>query len=264
MISKFLMNFSVITVVTANAGLGFANLPFGQARDVPDKSTPLGVDVVTETVSIDDLPVAKDAQKEYEPYLDGIALENRLKGDIDGDGKDDIVAWKEFAHDGRGSYYQLIIIGSDGTLLWKGPKDKNINNRMVFGDWDTGISMPQVLADIDGDCQVELLAPVASSEMSPQYFKRLKWDKNMMVALQDAILMRSKRDSKDYIWVKNYKGNGLNTGWVMNLYPAKVANEAKADIVYMDRYGNATFNKVLIKFNSKGATIKRVIKKGSI
>ncbi len=143
--------------------------------------------------------------------------------------------------------------------MWNGPKDRNINNRAVFGDWDVGISMPQALVDIDGDCKVELLAPVASSALSPQYFKILKWDDSMMAAQKDRILMRSKSSSKRYLWVESYKGNGLNTGWIMNMYPADYVNEVKADFVYMGRYGNATFKKALLKFDSKGGVGEKFI-----
>ena len=260
---RVIFTITIASTLFSYARFDYINVPFFKEHSKLD-SLPLGVDMVTQNVNIDDLPIAKDAQKEYEPYLGDIPLENRLKVDINCDGKKEIIVWKKFAHDNRGNYYQLMIFDFGGTLLWEGPKEKNINNRLIFGDWDIGTSFPQVLADVDGDCQLELLAPIASSELSPQYFKRLKWDKDMMVALEDAILMHSKSNSKEYIWVENYKGNGLNTGWVMNLYPTKHINEAEADTVYMDRYGNATFNKVLLEFNPKGASVKRVIKKGSI
>ena len=248
---KLLTTLFVLGGVNLYAGFGLADIPL-----LP-RDSDAGVE--SKVISIDDLPVEKDAQEIYEQYLDGVAVEDRLKGDINCDGKEDIIAWREFATDKRGSYYQLIVVGGDGNLLWEGPTDKNINNHLIFGSWDVGISFPQVLADIDEDCGPELLAPVASSEFEPQYFKRLKWQKNLFVAQKDAILMRSKNNSKRYIWVEKYNGSGLNQGWVANLYPTKCINEAKADIVEMDKHGNATFKKVILEFDSKGARVKKVL-----
>ena len=268
MIKKMMFGISISTTIFLNAGLNYEYSPFvsgasatqEDTNNANDTSLPLAVDTNTKILSVDDLPVDKDAQNEYEPYLDGIALENRLKGDIDGDGKDDTVAWEEFANDDMGHYYQLLVIGSDGTLIWKGPKDKNIDNNTVFGSWDIGVSLPQALVDIDGDCKAEILAPAPTSDVSPQYFRILKYDSGMMVALKPKILMVSNSNNKKFVWIKDYKGNALNTGWIMNLYPTNSIHMAKADIVYMDKQGNATFKKALLEFNPHGATVKKWLK----
>ena len=260
---KNILFFISISTIFLYSGLNYEYAPFIPGAVVDKNSNgdyAPAVDIVTKRVSVNELPVDPNGQKNYELYLSGVALENRLKGDIDGDGKVDIVAWKEFASDNIGTYYQLIVVSSDGTLIWKGPKDKNINNNTVFGSWNIGVSIPQALVDIDGDCKAEILVPAPISDVSPQYYRILKYDSDMIVALKPKILIASMSNKKRFVWIKKYKGNGLNIGWVMNLYPNDSIHTAKADIVYMDRYGNATFKKAILKFYPNGASVVKWLK----
>ena len=74
-----------------------------------------------------------------------------ISADIDNDGRKETVQWRKFDSSNLGSYYQLRVIDDDGRVLWKGPKEKNDSNPYVFSSLDIGISLPQVLVDINGD-----------------------------------------------------------------------------------------------------------------
>jgi len=199
------------------------------------------------------------ATKDYSPYLDGIPLENRLIGDVDGDCKPDIVTWEEFAEDSKGSYYQLSVYGKYGTLKWQGPKERNPKNQLIFGSWDIGTSMPQVLIDLNGDCKNELIAQMPSNDISPQYFKIISWDKGCMAANEPKILMTN--DLKHFKWIKSYPKNRIDGTWVMNLYPTNKAQVVKADVISMDKRGNAKMGQVLLKFNKNSVVVQKWIKK---
>lgn len=191
------------------------------------------------------------AQKiRYRGHIDG-----KLQGDIDNDGKMETIAWRKFASTDLGDYYQLMVLDDDGSLLWVGPHTADELNPMVFFELDTGSSLPQVLADFDQDGKVELLAPMAQSDVSPTYYRKLRWKGNGFEALMQNALMLQKGSRTRFEWKAVLRSSGI---WVSKMAPAS-NGLVRAEITQLGEDGSFASGEVLIQFVPGGALIRKVI-----
>ena len=186
-------------------------------------------------------------------------LNSTLKGDIDGDGRNEIITWNKFATSDLGDFYQLKIYDNNGQLLWQGPKVEDTENPYIFGRWDFGESMPEALIDIDNDGQAELLAPSPTSDVSPIYYRIFSWNGRRLVNRRPAVLMRSKKDLNHFIWVNPYPGDGTQGSWVSSLEQGNSAQDAIATVTQMQANGNSQEGKARLFFNSYGAKVLKWI-----
>ena len=64
---------------------------------------------------------------------------------------------------------QLFVLDSKGATLWEGPRVKDRKNRepFLFGAFIDGCSLPEIVADIDGDGKVEMLSTAPVSDVAP-------------------------------------------------------------------------------------------------
>jgi hypothetical protein len=186
--------------------------------------------------------------------LEMIPEKNRLKGDIDGDGMNETVAWKKFKTTDLGDFYQLFVFDDDRRLLWKGPAVADKENRYVFWNWDFGESLPEALLDVDGDNQAELLAPSPQSDVSPVFYRILAWNGRRFVERRPGVLMRSTRDPSRFIWVNPYPGEGDRGAWVSRIIPQNSIHRARAEVTEANR-GGYRMGEALIRFMPWGARI---------
>lgn len=184
------------------------------------------------------------------------SFDGKLYGDIDGDGKDEIVGWKKFATTDLGDYYQLLVVDDDGALLWKGPKEKSESNPYIFSSLDIGVSLPALLFDVDNDGYVELLAPQLQSDVSPTYFKKLRWNGTSFEPLLSNALMLSSSDSDRFIWKKTSQPYGI---WVSRLTPYR-DGLFKADVTAYRQGQNVKSGVALLRFNREGASVSKWLK----
>ncbi|MEX2578450.1 MAG: hypothetical protein WD342_05270 [Verrucomicrobiales bacterium] len=132
-----------------------------------------------------------------------------LSVDLDGDGKIERVAWEEFANtEDHGSYLQLVVYDAGGNAVWKGPSEVNPENPLVFGEWHFGVSVPEIVADIDDDGAIELLAPAPQSDVSPTLFRVLRWADGAFFPVKQAALLESPRGSGSFLWSEEEKWEG--------------------------------------------------------
>ena len=111
------------------------------------------------------------------------------------------IDWVKFAEtEDEGIFYQVRVTAKDGGLLWEGPKVADIENPLVFGDWHFGLSLPDLAADIDGDGIVEMLTPAPQSDVSPTYFRVLRWKGGRFVPAPSGLLLESPKGSGKYPW----------------------------------------------------------------
>ena len=195
-------------------------------------------------------PLPKPRKSRYSGHIDG-----KLQGDIDNDGKMETIAWKKFASVDLGDYYQLLVIDDDGSLLWKGPKKKDDGNPFVFFSLDFGVSMPQVLLDFDHDGSLELLAPVPQSDVSPTYYRKLRWRGGYFEPLLSNALMLSSAGSNRFVWKTTLKSYGT---WISKLAPYR-NGLTKADVTQYNKDGSVNMGVALIRFDRKGAVVSRWI-----
>ena len=195
--------------------------------------------------------VPKQKANRYSEPVDG-----KFRGDIDGDGKEEIIAWKRFGATQMGNYYQLFVLDDDGSLLWEGPKEKDEGNPLVFSSLDFGISMPQLLIDFDHDGSMELLAPLPQSDVSPTYYRKLRWRKTYFEPLLSNALMRSSPGSNRFVWKATLKSYGT---WVSKLEPYS-NGLIKADVTEYSNDESVRMGTALIRFDRKGATVEQWLK----
>ena len=196
------------------------------------------------------LPATKKKRR-YTGHIDG-----KLRADIDRDGKNETVAWKKFASVDLGDYYQLFVIDDDGSLLWEGPKKQDYEDPLVFFYLDFGLSLPQLLMDVDQDGFMELLAPMAQSDVSPTYFRKIRWRGSYFEPLLSSALMQSASQPKHFGWKTTLKSYGT---WISKLAPYG-NGLVKANVMKYKKNESVRTGTALIKFDRKGATVERWLK----
>jgi len=183
---------------------------------------------------------------------------NHFMADLDEDGRDEIVRWKRFDQSELGDYCQLLVYDDDGRLLWRGPKEADTDNRYIFGSWDFGVSMPEIMLDTDGDGRPELLAPSPQSDVSPLYYRILGWNGKRFVDRRPAVFMYDPERTDRLTWVNPWPRNE-RAGWVSKFSDAGPGNTATAEITYPDGRGEYKLARARVKMDPYGAKVLRWI-----
>ena len=186
-------------------------------------------------------------------------FEGELTADIDGDGKTEMMQWNKFISTEAGDYFQLRVIDDDGELIWKGPKRAEDNNPYVYSALDYGISIPQLLMDIDGDGYVELLAPELQSDVSPTAYRMLRWQGNRFEILPSKVLAPKRANLDFFYWTDRDKTTDI---WVsqLNRDPLHPNNIVKVSVTQYDSRKSAQNGIALIRFEQAGAKVLKWIK----
>ncbi len=124
----------------------------------------------------------------------------RYRYDLDGDGRMEEILVLPFAKREEGDYYALLVLDENGTVIWRGPQEVETANPLVFGEWDFGISLPELIGDIDGDGAVELVVPAPQSDVSPVMFRVLRWRNRAFRPVRSAILLEQPPASGRFPW----------------------------------------------------------------
>ena len=182
------------------------------------------------------------------------SIVGKLTGDFDGDGKQETIGWTPFASKTEGTYYQLLLFDDDGCIVWKGPRIPSDQNPLVALSLDTGIAIPELAADIDGDGKDELLIPQPQSDVSPQYYRRLRWDGRTLKPMAAAVLMMKESRSSCFTWVRNVvKGRT----WVASL-GRDVSGSILAEITRLSPDGSrAEKGRAFLRLVPGGAVVAR-------
>ena len=141
------------------------------------------------------------------PYLQA----GELFADIDHDSRLESVQWRKFATNDMGDYYRIQVIDDNGELLWRGPRKLRDDHPYIFSSLGIGVSLPELLFDIDRDGYVELLAPEPQSDVSPTYYRKLRWMGRTFESLPSQALMMRKPGSDYFSWVSRERSHGI---WV--------------------------------------------------
>jgi len=182
-----------------------------------------------------------------------------LTADIDHDNRLEVAKWSKFASDAYTDYYQLILVDDDGEIIWRGPTDMNRSNPLVFVASDFGISTPEILADIDLDGYTELLAQEIQSDVSPTFYRRLRWKGNGFKILPSKALMCSEADPKHFKWADNESGKGA---WISEMSQNKPHSNGlvKVSIIRNNSKTCSRMGTALVRFVKDGATVVKWIK----
>lgn len=151
-----------------------------------------------------------------------------LSADLNGDGVPEQISRRKLGADSQiGTFYQLLAKDAQGTVLWKSPEVHDTEHPLAFGEWDLGISMPQLAADVDRDGKVELLVPAPQSDVSPTTFRLFRWNGSAFVPLQSkaltgkaqkgAVFRWTDNPALSSYWVEKWMGVSAEGGWVVKL-----------------------------------------------
>jgi len=141
---------------------------------------------------------------------DSDPLPTELHADLNGDGRPERITWFKFAEtDDEGDFFQVRVLDDDGQLLWESPRVIDTENPLAFGNWHFGFSLPEIAADIDGDGAVELVTPAPQSDVSPTYFRVLRWQNGQFVPARSGILLEFPRGSGHFPWALADQGQGI-------------------------------------------------------
>lgn len=182
-------------------------------------------------------------------------IDGKLQGDIDQDGKEETIAWKKFATADLGDYYQLLVLDDDGSLIWEGPKEKEKENPYIFSSLHIGVSLPQLLTDIDNDGFTELLTPELQSDVRPVYYRKLRWRGTYFEPLLSSALMRSSSQPNRFVWKRTSKSYGT---WISKLEPYS-DGLVKANVTEYRKDESVKAGAALIRFDREGAEIYKWI-----
>jgi len=148
--------------------------------------------------------------------------------DLNGDGVPEQISRRKLGSDNQlGTFYQIVVKNSQAAILWKSPEVLDASHPLAFGEWDFGISLPQLAGDVDRDGQVELLVPAPQSDVSPTTFRMLKWTgaafephqaKSLVGKGQKGAVFRwTDSPSTSAYWVEKWIGTSAEGGWVVKL-----------------------------------------------
>lgn len=151
-----------------------------------------------------------------------------LRADLNGDGVMEQISRRKLGSDTQlGTFYQIVVRNAQSDILWKSPEVLDANHPLAFGEWDFGISLPQLAADVDRDGKVELLVPAPQSDVSPTTFRMLKWTgsvfepyqaKSLVGKGQKGVVFRwTDSPSTSAFWVDSWLGISAEGGWVVKL-----------------------------------------------
>lgn len=182
-------------------------------------------------------------------------LDGRLEGDIDKDGEAETIAWKKFLTADLGDYYQLLVFDDDGSLLWEGPKEKEEESPYIYSSLDIGVSLPELLIDIDNDGYTELLAPELQSDVSPVYYRKLRWRGSYFEPLLSNALMLSPQEPSRFVWKRTSQPYGT---WVSKLAPYG-DGLVKADVTVYRKDQSVGSGVVVLQFDREGASVYKWI-----
>ncbi len=180
-----------------------------------------------------------------------------IYADLNGDGIKEKITWQKFASTELGDYYQIVVSNAGGNIIWRGPKTTDESNPFFIASLDTGVSIPELVADIDSDGSLEMLIPAPASDVSPLWYKRLKWKNGKFEAMKSAILQYDPY-AKDMPLKWVYKYPGSYSFWAMDFKRKKGKIKTSITKIYPD--GSSDYGEAYIHFVKGGAVIDLWIK----
>jgi len=156
---------------------------------------------------------------EFEDVKDG-SIVISFTVDLNGDGKMEKVGLRAYNKTEEEYLGQIVVSDSRGTTIWESPKmkDRNSTDPFLFGAFTAGCSLPEVVADIDGDGKIEMLITARISDVSPMPYLEFRWDGKKFVFIQEKVLMESSKGSGEFAWQKRQSHSGC---WILSFKASK-------------------------------------------
>lgn len=179
---------------------------------------------------------------------------NELSANLDDDDAMETIRWVSIDSTKSDSFYQLLVIDDDGKTLWSGPSSPTTDNAYVFFESDIGISLPQLLYDIDGDGLVELLGPEPQSDVSATFFRKMTWKNGAFLVLSSQPLMMETPGSNRFTWLEGDHSFGI---WVSRFSQVTAEGLVAAEVTRYTEDGLFESGVALLRFDRKGAQVEK-------
>lgn len=151
-----------------------------------------------------------------------------LAADLDRDGSPERISWSRFAETKQeGEFFQVQVHDAGGRLLWASAKVLDTLDPLVFGNWHFGFSLPELVADIDGDGQIELVAPAPQSDVSPTSFRVLRWRDGQFQPLDSGMLLESPPASGHFPWSRGDQWQGT---WIASFQAVEPDGSLRVEV----------------------------------
>lgn len=181
----------------------------------------------------------------------------KIYADLNQDGMNEKITWQKFITTELGDYYQIVVEDSSGNIIWRGPKTTDESSPFFIASLDTGVSIPELIADIDNDGYLEMLIPAPASDLSPLWYKRLKWKNKRFLPMKSAILQYDPYARVMPLkWVYRYPGSYSFWAYMFK----RVNGRVKASIAGIYPDGSSDYGEVYLHFVKGGAMIDSWIK----
>jgi hypothetical protein len=180
-----------------------------------------------------------------------------FKVDLDGDGWTETVRLKPSGRSDQGEFFHLEVANNDGLVIWTGPKELDPENRLVFGNLEFGQTKPTVIADIDGDGSVELVAGAPQSDVSPRWFRVLRWSHGAFKPVRTGSLFEDPPGSKLFPWgeTQEYKGRWINELWPS---PDGTSGQFEAELIEYPGEIQVRMGKGIVEASPQGFRLVRM------
>jgi len=156
----------------------------------------------------------------------------------------------------EGQFFPLMVLNQRGGILWSGPREFNSDNPLVFGEWHHGISMPEVIGDIDGDGAVELVTPAPQSDVSPTAFRVLRWESGAFKPVHTSMLLENPSGTGRFPWSF---GNQSLGSWVSSFQSINRRGEITVNITNYLGGTDAQMHRAVLRGDSSGFVLMRFL-----
>jgi len=136
-----------------------------------------------------------------------------FKVDLDNNGYLENIDVRIYAIKDEGWYARILVYDRHMNLTWSSPDTSRTVNQMLFGSWDWGTSIPEVIGDLDGDSKVEMLVPAPVSDVRPVPFRLYRWNGKAFQYLSQRALVALHSDETRFNWTAtpNYEGRWIGS-----------------------------------------------------
>ncbi len=185
-------------------------------------------------------------------HLRKLAKES-YKYDLDGDGHTEEVLLLPSGKNDKGVFFSLTVLDKDGGIIWAGPKELNLEDPLVFGEWHFGISLPEVIGDIYGDKALKLIAPVPQSDISPTRFRIFEWKNNAFTLLRTSMFMETPVGSGKFPWTSGEQYEGV---WISGFISINSTGEITVDIIDYQGNTEVKMRQAVLQRDASGFVVK--------
>ncbi|EHJ47339.1 SH3 type 3 domain protein [Solidesulfovibrio carbinoliphilus subsp. oakridgensis] len=202
------------------------------------------------------------AQKDPGEFRCSREMPRRFEADLGGGAGRGVVALEDVP-DLFGGGARIRVLSASGDTLWLGPVGdvydvRGPANPLYFYCHHSGVSWPELVGNLDGGAQVEILAPIGQSDVSVSAFNRLRWNgKAFEPVFAGRSLVESPKGSGRFVF-ERYEGNSLGVRWVMAFVKWRGPGEAEAAIDEYVQKGDGTellVGKAVLRFTPEGARL---------